>query len=83
MLSPGDPIQVRPGQKRWEILNHTGTVVGQLASKFEAPPGMRCVYASVLAIATWDRERSDPQYREGIRSDAWELVVPELVFEPQ
>ena len=82
-LSPGDPLQVRPGRKRWEILNSTGTVVGQLASKFEAPPGMRCAYASVLAIATWDQERSDPQYRERLLSDAWELVVPELVFEPQ
>ena len=82
-LSPGDPLQARPGQKRWEILSRNGTVVGQLSNKFKAPPDMRCVSASVMAIATWDQERSDPQYRERLRTHTWELVIPELVFEPQ
>ena len=59
-----------------------GTVVGQLAGGFEAPAGMRCAFATVLAIATWDRERSEPEYRGGIRCNSWEVVVPELVFEP-
>ena len=82
-LSSGDPLQVRAGQKRWEILSRNGTLVGQLSSNFKAPSDMRCVSASVLAIATWDQERSDPQYRERLHTDAWELVIPELVFEPQ
>ena len=81
-LLPGDPLQVRIGANRWELLDRKGTVVGQLAVGFEAPAGTRCAFATVLAIATWDRERSEPQYREGLRCDSWEVVVPELVFEP-
>ena len=82
-LSSGDLLHVRNGSNRWELLDSHGTVVGQLASSFKAPADMRCTSASVLAIATWDRERSDLKYREGLRSDAWEVVVPELMFEQE
>ena len=81
-LSPGDPLQMQPGAKRWELLDRNGTVVGQLAGNFEAPVGTRCTSASVLAIATWSREYSEPQYQSGLKCDTWEVVVPELVFEP-
>ncbi len=81
-LSPGDLLQARPGSNRWELLDRNGTVVGQLANDFRAPDGMRCAFATVLAIATWDRERSASGFREGLRGDTWEVVVPELVFEP-
>ena len=43
---------------------------------------MRCASATVMAVVSWDRERSEPQYRDGLRSESWEVVVPELVFEP-
>ena len=82
-LSPGDKLQVRVGSNRWEVLNRNQSVVGQLASGFEAPQGMRCTYATVLAIATWDRESSEPEYQERLQCDNWEVVVPELVFEPE
>ena len=81
-LSPGDRLEVRNGSNRWELLDRKGTVVGQLARGFEAPDGVRCTFATVLAVVTWDRERSEPQYRDGLQCDAWEVVVPELVFEP-
>ena len=82
-LSPGDPLQVRMGPNRWELLDRSGTVVGQLAGSFDAPDGMRCKSATVMAIVTWDRERSEPEYRNRLRCDDWEVVVPELVFEPE
>ena len=75
-------MQVRTRADRWELLDRRGRVVGQLAAGFEAPANMRCTFATVFAIATWDRERSEPQYREDLRCDSWEVVVPELVFEP-
>ncbi len=81
-LSPGDPLQLRGGASRWELLDRNGTVVGQLARGYGAPSGTRCVSASVLAIATWRREYSEPQYQSGLKCDTWEVVVPELVFEP-
>ena len=81
-LSPGDRLDVRVGSGRWELLDGDRTVVGQLASSFEAPDDMRCLSATVLAIATWDRERSEPEYRDRLQCGKWEVVVPELVFEP-
>ena len=66
----------------WELLDLAGTVVGRLARSFKPPTGMRCRAASVLAIVEWSREASDPQYRDTIKCDTWEVVVPELVFEP-
>ena len=81
-LSPGDMLKVRPGSPRWELLDSHGVVVGQLASGFEGMGDLRCSFATVLAVVSWDRERSEPEYRKGIHCDSWEVVVPELVFEP-
>ena len=81
-LSPGDPLQIRARESRWELRDAAGTVVGQLARGFEGPSGTRFASATVLAIVNWDRERSEPQFLSGLNCDAWEVVVPELVFEP-
>ncbi len=81
-LSPGDPIRTRIVNGRWELLDQSETVVGQLAKGFKPQSGMRCVSATVFAIVAWSRDTSDPQYRDRIMCDEWEVVVPELVFEP-
>ena len=81
-LSPGDSLVMRSGPKRWELLDRDGTVVGQLASNFAPPDGMHCTSATVLAIVTWDKEKSEPQFQGNFRCENWEVVVPELVFEP-
>ena len=81
-LAPGDPLQARPKSDRWELRDDAGELVGTLARKFEPPPDMRCVEATVLAVATWSRDRSDPQYQQRLKNDIWEVVIPELVFEP-
>ena len=82
-LSTGDPLATRLVDRgRWELLDGAGTVVGRLAKSFAPPPGTRCRAAKVLAVVEWSRETSEPQYRDTIKCDAWEVVVPELVFEP-
>ena len=73
---------MRNESDRWELLDQNGVAVGQLARSFKPPPGMRCEYAKVLAIVRWDRERSEPQFQANLRADSWEVVVPELVFQP-
>ena len=57
-------------------------MVGQLAAGFEVPDGFRCKFATVLAIVTLGREKSEAQYQDDLRCDEREVVVPELVFEP-
>ena len=81
-MSPGDPLRLRSASNRWELLDSSGMVVGRLAGGFEMPDGMRCAFANVHAVATWDHESSEPQYQDRLRCDTWEVVVPELVFEP-
>ena len=82
-LNSGDSLQARNDGDRWGLLDEGRIVVGQLARGFTAPPGTGKVNANVLAIASWDRESTEPEYRQGLRSDAWEVVVPELTFEPE
>ena len=82
-LSPGEPIEVRvDGQGRWNLFDESGTTVGRLARSFEPPVGTRCASATVLAVVAWSRHASDPKYQDGLKRDTWEVVVPELVFEP-
>ena len=81
-LSSGDHLRVREDPDRWKLLDRNGTQVGALASGYQPPAGMRCAFATVLAIATWDCDNSEPEYQPGLHCDKWEVVVPELVFEP-
>ena len=82
-LNPCDSLQVRNDGDRWELLDGSGMMVGQLARSFSAPSGARRVHASVLAVVSWDWESSEPEYRQGLRSDAGEVVAPVLVFEQE
>ena len=82
-LSPGDALEIRVTERgSWELLDRSGMVVGRLAKSFEPPAGMRCRGGTVLAIVEWDREASDPQHQDKVKCDSWEVVIPELVFEP-
>ncbi len=82
-LSVGDRLKVRVRTDgRWELLNHAGHVVGRLARSFKPLSGMRRRSAKVFAAIGWSREASDPKYHDATRCEAWEVVVPELVFEP-
>ncbi|MDE0606101.1 MAG: RecQ family ATP-dependent DNA helicase [Acidimicrobiaceae bacterium] len=81
-LSPGDTLQARQNAGKWELLDGAGLKVGVLAGRFEPPDKMVCTGATVAAIATWGKDRSDPEYLDLVRCDKWEVVVPELVFEP-
>ena len=82
-LAPGDPLTVRVESHPWELMGPTGTVVGRLSHCFEHPAGTRCVAARVLAVATWNREISGSEYHGSVQCETWEVVVPELVFEPE
>ena len=82
-LSPGDSLKARADEQgRWDLLDGSGTAVGRLASSFKAPAGTRLISATVHAIVSWSRAQSDVKYHAGLECDDWEVVVPELVFEP-
>ena len=82
-LSPGDLLQARMGADRWELLDRNGMVVGQLARSFQVPAGVRCAFATVMAIVEWGIA-SVPTPITGMACAATvgKWVVPEIVFEP-
>ena len=81
-LSPGDRLEARAvAGGIWELLDRAGTAVGRLAKGFQPPTGTRCREARVFAIVQWSREASEPRYRDTVRSETWEVVLPEFVFE--
>ena len=81
-LRVGDKLDIRPvNGGNWVLIDKAGVVVGRLARRFKAPAGMVCRAAEVFAIVGWSREASQPQYRDSIKTETWEVVVPELVFE--
>ena len=81
-LKAGDRLETRITDRgRWLLLDGGGTVVGRLAKSFKPPAGMRCRAASVVAVVAWSRKDTDPNFHKTIKCDAWEVVVPELVFE--
>ncbi len=82
-LSPGDTLQVNQGEQPWRLLNQAGTTVGILAQSFKPPDNMVCTNATVAAIATWSKDRSDPEYLDRVHCENWEVVLPELTFEPR
>ena len=82
-LSPGDALCTRIKESgHWELLDQEGTVVGRLARRFEPPAGMRWVGAEVYAVVARSRDMSEPQYLDRLQCATWEVVVPELLFEP-
>ena len=82
-LSIDDPLDVRVGKDgRWTLLDRAGRTVGRLARSFRPPSGSRCRSAAMFAVVGWSREASDPKYRDAMRCDAWEVIMPELVFVP-
>ena len=80
-LSVGDALQAQQHDGKWKLRTSSGTVVGTLARAFQAPDGMRCVQATVAAVACWSKERAGSEYQARFRSNTWEVVVPDLVFE--
>ena len=82
-LAPGDRLGVRMGPRgRWELLNSREVVVGQLAGSYMVPDNLQVKFATVMAVAVWDKDSSDSEYQRGIVCDKWEVVVPELVLGP-
>jgi ATP-dependent DNA helicase RecQ len=44
---------------------------------------MRFLSGQVKAVIVRRREDSEPEYHAALRCDRWEVVLPELVFEPE
>lgn len=67
-------------RRPWRLVNEEGIEVGRLAQGFETPANAGEVSANALAVACWDRTKSEGAYRDRLRSERWEVVIPEIVI---
>lgn len=77
---PGDPVQLIQDYGRWRIDNALGVTLARLSRAFTPPEGTTFLRGEVAAILTWRREDGGEDYHQRLRRDAWEVVLPELVF---
>lgn len=78
---PGDPVHLIRDGDRWRIENAQGQTLARLSRAFAPPEGTTFLRGEVAAILNWRREDGDEEYNHLLRRDAWEVVLPELVFE--
>jgi ATP-dependent DNA helicase RecQ len=80
-LRSGDELQVHSTKGRLALCNDKGIKIGQLAKSYRAPLGMKLVSARVTAVIERHRGDSVAEYQKNIKSDRWEVVIPELIYQ--
>lgn len=81
-LRPGDPIQPVQKDGHWLLLDGNGDIVGRLSSHFHWPPHRSFKRGQVLAVVTRSKQDTPEDYRDSLRCEHWEVVLPELVVRP-
>lgn len=83
-LITGEIINCQPEGDRWVLSNLKGDIIGRMARSFAPPTDAVCTEARIAAILTRRKEADEhPEYHHLIRCDYWEVVLPEMVFEPR
>jgi hypothetical protein len=82
-LVSGSPLQLLNDGQRWILLDQDGQTVGHMSRAFSPPSEMKCVSAHALAIQVRRLQDTDEDYQHLVKSDSWEVVLPELVFAPE
>jgi ATP-dependent DNA helicase RecQ len=78
---PGDTVHLTRDGDRWRIDNAQGQTLARLSRAFAPPDGTTFLRGEVAAILNWRREDGGEDFDHLLRRDAWEVILPELVFE--
>lgn len=78
----GDPLHLDRRASNWELLDRHGRLVGRMSKSWEHPTGQILLSGAVGAVVQWRKSDGDEKYAHYARRDAWETVLPELVFAP-
>jgi ATP-dependent DNA helicase RecQ len=76
----GDPLEVVNDGGAWMLKNRQGQTLGKMARSWSPPAGASFLRGEVGGIVRWRKSDNQEEYRENIRRDEWETIVPELVF---
>ena len=76
----GDAIDLVRRDGRWVTLDGGERVLGRMAQAWKPPEGQAFLWGQVGAIVRWRKADNEEKYRGSIRREAWETVLPEMVF---
>ena len=76
----GDPIRLARDGTTWVFHDKNGVVLGRMAKSWSPPDGLGFLRGEVGAIVRWRKSDSKEEFRDYLRRDEWEAVIPELVF---
>jgi ATP-dependent DNA helicase RecQ len=77
----GDPVTLVREHDRWHLKDSSGRNLGRMARKFAPPFGTRFIRGDIAAILRWRKEDGDKAFDYTLRRDAWEVIIPEMIFE--
>ncbi len=81
-LQVGAPLRLESDEHGHRLFTAEGHEVGRLSrDNFTPPKGLRCIEARVRAIIVWRKRDTPPKYLDRCRCEAWEVILPELVFD--
>lgn len=76
----GDPLQLYRKDDTWLLQNADGVTLGRMAKSWSPPHGLKFLRGEVGAVIRWRKLDSSEDYRDHLRREQWEVIVPELVF---
>ena len=76
----GDPIRLARRHDTLVLETPDGQPLGRMARSWSPPQGLAFVRGEIGAIIRWRKADSGEEYRDNMRRDEWEVIVPELVF---
>ncbi|OOY25814.1 helicase [Thioclava sediminum] len=77
----GNAISLTLENDRWYLKDAQGRSLGRMSKSFVPPPNTRFARGEIAAILRWRKEHGDEAFHHMLKRDAWEVVIPELVFE--
>ena len=78
-LNVGDELSLMQKNGNWEIRDQSVQTIGQMARKWGDSIDVEVINATVHGIFTrWKSDVGDEEYQGRLRSESWEVVVPQL-----
>jgi ATP-dependent DNA helicase RecQ len=77
----GDPLTLAHEHGGWHIKDARGRLLGRMAKRFAPPEGTTFLQGEVAVVLRRRKEDGEETYHHTLKREAWEVVVPEMVFE--
>lgn len=78
----GDPLTLEFRDPSWLLIDRHGHVMGRMSKAWQHPQGVVLSSGSVGAVIRWRASDGEEKYAQFLRREAWETVLPDLVFTP-